>query len=299
MTRNRRPEHWNHDRDFFYKYMTCSTARIILRDRSLKWSPASLFNDPFDMQFDLHTDFDPVQLFEECKQDFREAITGVRGFEQRIGLGNVLTRLQAIAPAMPAEVLERYIELAVRTTIANIDTETRTMHNDLRKHFATCKVLCLSANNDNLLMWSHYANEHRGVVFRMSCLEQPDSSWSVAREINYSQKMPRFMDQREIRDLICGRAEPRRELIVERTVLTKSIDWSYEQEWRVYIYSQREGFEFLPFEPQELSGVYFGCRVSDQDRSEISTLAKTINPAIELFVAKKAERDFKLEFDRT
>jgi hypothetical protein len=261
-------------------------------------APASAFNDPFDMQFDLHVEFDPDRLLEECKQDFREAIAGVRGFEERIGLGNVLSRLQTIAPAMPPEVLDGYIEFAVRAAIANIDTDTSAMHVALRKHFATCKVLCLSANNDNLLMWSHYANEHRGVVFQMSCLEKPDSSWSVAREIKYSKKMPRFVDQQEIRQLICGQAEPRREEIVERTVLTKSIDWSYEQEWRVYIYSQQEGFEFLPFEPQELSAVYFGCRISDPDRAEISALAKTINPTIELFVARKSDREFKFEFDR-
>jgi hypothetical protein len=49
-----RPDHWKHDRDHFYKYMTSSTAKVVLKNRSLKWSPASAFNDPFDMQFDLH-----------------------------------------------------------------------------------------------------------------------------------------------------------------------------------------------------------------------------------------------------
>jgi len=42
--------------------MSCETAEAVLKNRTLKWSPASAFNDPFDMQFDLHLDFDEEDL---------------------------------------------------------------------------------------------------------------------------------------------------------------------------------------------------------------------------------------------
>jgi hypothetical protein len=72
----RRPRHWRHDRDHFYKYMSISTAKAVLGNRSLKWSPASDFNDPFDMQFDLHLDFDADELVHICKEDTKDILLG-------------------------------------------------------------------------------------------------------------------------------------------------------------------------------------------------------------------------------
>ena len=37
-----------HDRQFFYKYMPPDTAKIVLCNRTLRWSSPILFNDPFD-----------------------------------------------------------------------------------------------------------------------------------------------------------------------------------------------------------------------------------------------------------
>ena len=67
--------------------MSCETAEAVLKNRTLKWSPASAFNDPFDMQFDLHLDFDEEDLVTQCKRDFRDIILGRRGFEPRVGMG--------------------------------------------------------------------------------------------------------------------------------------------------------------------------------------------------------------------
>jgi len=63
--------------------------------------------------------------------------------------------------------------------------------------------------------------------------------------INYTDRMPRFVDQQELRDLITGQAKPRRELIIERTIFSKAQDWRYEMEWRVYRPSTTTSDEFL------------------------------------------------------
>lgn len=53
-----RPPLWTHNRTHFYKYAGSHTAKLILSNRRLRWSSPSLFNDPFDVRFDLHVDFD-------------------------------------------------------------------------------------------------------------------------------------------------------------------------------------------------------------------------------------------------
>lgn len=293
-----RPDHWKHDRSCFFKYMTCETADAVLRNRTLKWSPASAFNDPFDMQFDLHLDFDEERLVEKCKQDFKDTILGRRGFEPHIGLGNVLSRLQIVGPRMPAAELDSDIELAIRLAIKSIAPDIGAMHSDLRLHFGRYKVLCLSERNDSILMWSHYAANHTGVAIRFACLEETDSSWSVAEPIKYCERMPRFVDEEELRALITGQAELRRETIVERTIFSKAQDWQYEREWRVYRPSEHTEVEFLEFNSPELSAIYFGCRTSQEDRKKVSAAALAINPNVALFSASKSEREFALEFKR-
>ena len=298
MKSRNRPEHWRHVRDCFYKYMSCETAEAVLKNRTLKWSPASAFNDPFDMQFDLHLDFDEEDLVTQCKRDFRDIILGRRGFEPRVGMGNILSRLQAAAPLMPADEMEGFIEIAVRSGIESAKPDMATMHADLRKHFGQYKVLCLSERNDSILMWSHYAVNHTGIVIRFSCLEETDSSWTLAQPIKYCDRMPRFVDQDELRALITGQAEPRREEIVERTIFSKAQEWHYEHEWRIYRPSKTTGAEYLEFNPPELFAIYFGCRTTDIAREKISSLALAINPMAHLFVARKSEREFALEFER-
>lgn len=291
-----RPDHWKHDRDYFYKYMSCETARKVLTNRTLKWSPATDFNDPFDMQFDLHLDFDQEALVEQCKSDFQEIISGKRGFEPLIGLGNLLARLQTIAPMMPPRELEEIIDNAVRMTIDNTGSDMASMHANLRNHFGHYKVLCLSERNDSILMWSHYANHHRGVVLRLACLEETDSSWTVAQPIAYRERMPRFVDHQELRNLITGQSELRREAIAERTIFSKALDWQYEREWRVYRPSETKMVEYLDFNSPELSAVYFGCRTPETHREEISALALAVNPGAKLLSSVKSEREFSLEF---
>jgi hypothetical protein len=298
MNSRSRPDHWAHDRDLFYKYLNCHAAKAVLTNRTLKWSPALSFNDPFDMQFDLHLDFDPSEVVTLCKQDFADILLGRRTFEAGVGLGKVLSRLKVIAPKVPAAKLDHFIEDSLRLVMDNRPTDMAAMHDELRQHFGTYKVLCLSKRNESLLMWSHYADHHKGVVLRLACLEETDSSWTVARPMHYVDKMPRFVNQEELRSLITGQADLRREAIAERTIFTKALDWQYEKEWRVYRPSKTIEDESLNFHLPELSAVYFGCKISHSDRDEIAALARSINPTVELFTSKKSEREFAIEFHK-
>lgn len=299
MADGKRPDHWQHNRDHFYKYLTPTAAKAVLSSRTFKWSAAATFNDPFDMQFDLHLDYDPAQLLAACESDFYEILRGERGFQEQIGLGKVLARLQTVALQLSGEQLRSYIRDGIVLAIANIPNDQREMHAKLRKHFSTYKVFCLTERLDSVLMWSHYADHHRGVVLRLSCLEDVDSSWSVARPVVYSQHMPRFLEQEELRQIITGYAEPRRESIAERTIFSKALDWQYEREWRIYLPSKNADDEFINFHRQELAAIYFGCRSQEADRNEITSLARAINPGVEIYTAAKSGRDFALEFGRT
>jgi len=55
-----------HNKTHFYKYTDINTARLILQNKTWRWSSPSLFNDPFDTQSILCFD---------CEEDlFRETL---------------------------------------------------------------------------------------------------------------------------------------------------------------------------------------------------------------------------------
>jgi hypothetical protein len=50
----------------FFKYVDSDTAKIILKNCTLRWSAPSRFNDPFDVQFDLHIEYERGKIVEEA-----------------------------------------------------------------------------------------------------------------------------------------------------------------------------------------------------------------------------------------
>ena len=84
-------------------------------------------------------------------------------------------------------------------------------------HLNGMGVMSFTETPDNLPMWSHYADEHRGFVIEF------DATHDFFREL----KQVKYRDNRdEVAGGFFGAGE--------NTFLQKSIDWSYEREWRIF-----------------------------------------------------------------
>ena len=100
------------------------------------------------------------------------------------------------------------------------------------------------------LMWSHYADQHRGI-----CIEYDvaDSAFSNINPVDYNR--PRSI---KVSDLIswklngCSKAKSD---VYNTWLLTKAPQWGYEQEWRDVV--DASGTKPAP---ARISGVYFGLR---------------------------------------
>lgn len=129
---------------------------------------------------------------------------------------------------------------------------------------------CLTESNDNLLMWSHYADSNRGI-----CIEY---DLKLLMETQYSKHLSylypvlygnRRYVAKDYLELIQNTKELRegiKESIIVDTYdyynvlplfLTKSLDWSYEREWRI-VYTKKDLYDL---NDQELysSNIYFPC----------------------------------------
>jgi hypothetical protein len=112
-------------------------------------------------------------------------------------------------------------------------------------------VICFSESNDNMLMWSHYSDNHFGICLGF---EFEDTNETGVYKVKYEKSYP-VLDFQNIWH-IEGMA---------KIILTKSIDWAYESEWRLISTSCNEIKKY----PVKLTEVIFGCRISTENEKQI------------------------------
>ena len=109
-----------------------------------------------------------------------------------------------------------------------------TMHCELHKFrdvFAnlrtTTGVSCFSESNDSLLMWAHYANNHRGICVEYDLME-------INRQLGFTPVPIIYSDERVcFQHFNIETIENDSIKLLLESLTTKSIDWSYEREWRI------------------------------------------------------------------
>ena len=228
------PKHWSHDRKHFYKYMTVDTAKIVLQNGELRWSSPALFNDPFDVQFDLHTEYDRDKVAARAMQIILDGYAGRVPIVAGNALGDLLTivRERAAEKINEAE-LRKALMPGIYQGMDKAEALLPRTHEETRAVIAEFKLLCFSEVFDNILMWAHYSQNHTGVVLEFSCIEKLDSAWGVARPVRYMDRMPLLMDEERLVSLMSGQGKIGVEQILENSIFVKAVDWAYEREWRI------------------------------------------------------------------
>jgi hypothetical protein len=288
---------WSHNQKFFYKYVSLGTAKKVLENGTLRWSAPRYFNDPFDIQFDMHIDYQEVELINDAANELWLAYSRKQDFEPKNRLGYFVREISLKSPRIGEAEFKAAIKKGVAESLAVQKASLPKLHAWARGQLETALVLCLTETPSNILMWSHYADCHKGAVLRFTTLEA--SSWALARPVTYQQKMPLLFDHDQLLKFLIGGVEMDKDRFFNGSIFTKSIDWRYEKEWRVVWHGKKAmDFEDTKFNPVELSGIYLGCRAEQDSGDEVVRLARKINGGVEVFRGKKSERSFTVQFDR-
>jgi DUF2971 family protein len=80
-------------------------------------------------------------------------------------------------------------------------------------------VFCLSDSISDELMWAHYANGSRGVAIEF---DPYSGLFAMAQKVHYSNDPP-----------VINRLRDDWNVILQKSMFTKRLSWSYEREWRV------------------------------------------------------------------
>jgi len=282
----------------FFKYVSCGTAKAILSNNMLRWSSPILFNDPFYVQFDLHVEVNREAVKEKAIRLLWDTIHSDESVPSTNVLGKVIASSKKTLRRVPFQEFCNKVAVKIDEGLETLSSKLLPeFHEKLRNTFCLAKILCFSETEDNILMWSHYAEQHKGLVLKFRHIQ--DSSWGAAMPVAYTNEMPRLVEEGELIDMLGSQFSIDPVEVAKRLVYTKAIDWAYEREWRVWFgrgRSKEDLYEDLAFDPEELEAVYFGCRMMAEDRRDFTALIADCYPHVKIIQAQKAKNEFRLVF---
>lgn len=250
----------------YYKYRSMSgdastwAERIVLHNE-IYFPPASSFNDPFDLR--------PVFSLQATPDLQREDFLRLsRKYEPNI------TEEERVTAA------DRVMATSMSTgDISGTTAAIQAVHN----HNITTivGVLCVSTKPDNILMWSHYADSHRGI-----CLEFDGTLEFMAD----AQKVQYTFERFPINPYYDNR-----EAMMKKALLTKSDQWSYESEWRLFCYDDGPGI--IKFQPANLTGIIIGALASPSTVDMVMRWGRQRAVPINLYRASVSHKKFELHID--
>lgn len=142
-------------------------------------------------------------------------------------------------------------------------------------------ILSLVARKNDILMWSHYADAHHGICIEFD-LEADPKFFEDVRPVCYREHLP---------CLNLWQDSPQKK--AEKSCLTKSCHWSYEEEWRII--DMRNGPQVKPFAPEAISAVILGCRISENDERMVRAWIQDRSREVE--VSRANPKDDVYEID--
>jgi len=241
---------------YLYKYRSLRTKadrehtlRIITHNE-IYFAKRKEFNDPFDCNFHI-----------SCDVDFN----------------TYKARLRKLNPNMSEEEIDKQTHKDLQPEI--IRKRERKVNNDIRRVNDKVGIFSMSAKNDDILMWSHYSDHHKGICIEFKTIRGKLFGCDILN-VEYDVPYPKFTvyDDANME-------------YVKKFVRTKFSDWSHEKEWRIFY--RETGCQIFP--PEEISGVILGSRISKRNKSLVLKCLSESNCRAKLYEAHECKDRFALD----
>jgi hypothetical protein len=269
-----------------FKFLSVDATTAVLTNRTLRWASPRTFNDPFDVQTQLNVDLDDDEVVSLALQYTYEGLLKGEVPVNAVGYLGKLLWEQGVWASL--DDIKRDVREGMYESLARLKAGMPQFNNDVLSSLSNSKLLCLSSGKDSKLMWSHYAESHRGCVLEFSGASNVISAFNMARPVNYVTSVPKFASKEVFAGILAGYAEFDLRQTLDKFVYTKSDEWAYEKEWRIDSAAGREpqrDHEFAGFFNSDLVSVTYGLRSSQSDQVYWSTLAREINTSVKFYRA--------------
>lgn len=300
-----------------YKYCSINDFFLNVEENTIVLSRPSLFNDPFDSNISIPNNIinktleliDYFGIILKIKNSINDLPNDLIKFVQLENYGIDSSGL--FEPSVKLRNLCKYIK---STNPIVFDCENEKFKEKTLKELIEVKnhilVSCFSKNPSSILMWSHYANSHKGVCIEYVSVEEK------IYDVNYKENIE-FFDIYSLASIISGNILKERQNNFDESWLeenygmpfiTKSLDWYYEAEVRCLLNEDTiksfcnnlvdnngncvEG-KYIYKMHSKINKVIIGCKVSQDDEERIRKKCEQLN--IEVTRAKLNDSKYKLD----
>jgi hypothetical protein len=297
--------------DTVYKYTSENAARLIIANRTLRFGRPSAMNDPFDINID--------DLFETALTDWRNAEVAIlvdmlsanpAEYAERVGVPpEDAIAISGIINAGTAAQREELLAILTSPVIDDMYPQLKAMFEALESEksaivtqFKNSGIFCATRNKSNLLMWTHYADQHKGVALGFHPDIARDSFLRLLEPVSYSNIRPRFYRPLDPLVRSTPSSDPDAMRAFTRSLThVKSTEWAYEEEVRVVIpdcIPAGQDATFLPYYPTELVELNIGHRLTGEARDKLVAAAVALNEDVSIFQARMTAGAYSLSFER-
>jgi hypothetical protein len=164
-------------------------------------------------------------------------------------------------------------------------------------------VLCFTPHSDSLLMWSHYADSHRGICIGFEINLPFDSEFGYGYDVEYKDEYPEICMLQlndQMAEVVNGTKNREQyydaDDMATKRIFTKSKCWSYENEVRYVRTPYMEGVGLMSFPSEIIKEVIIGCEIEKNDESTVINSVRKNVPHAKLTKAYISKNEYKLEF---
>ncbi|KAF0219816.1 MAG: hypothetical protein FD174_1829 [Geobacteraceae bacterium] len=249
-------------------------------------------NDPFDPVLDYVTDF----------KDKYSAL---------------LSYVQKHHPLQLELFKERLPEQNWKETI----TGWSNLASELRAHTFVFSTIAVREGNhpcDNLYMWGHYGNGHRGVAIEFNATVLAESltkqdapnAESPWWEMDYKKEIPRIKCEDIIEFVMNAQPStnnledygPKLTSVILQRLHSKGEVWKTEEEWRLALKNDETKLKFHRYDipSTAVKSVYLGCRAAEKEHLRNAFVYETQRhfPSANVFRSNMRSGEYALDFEK-
>jgi hypothetical protein len=289
-----------HDRQFFYKYTTAAIAKTMLVNRTLRLSSPLLFNDPFDVSRVLRLPFNANEMSIRLSAELASLI---RDRTPPRSSHNEIMRSTLEYALTLTDSQREYLANSLESTTFEKNFDQLPSFGEMQSVWDWMipreRILCLTEENDNPVMWSNYADDYAGVVVELECIDIHDSILLLAEPVRYSNELPALGDLDLWVKMTTGQVPFDYDGTFRKLELTKTSKWSYEKEWRVLSFDKGSNDLYSDYKvhPQTFSRILMGNKISPSDRMDLMHLMSQDLSNLKGFEMRIDQASQKLAFD--
>lgn len=265
----------NQDDEYYYLYKHVRFDNELhifdmFKNNKLLYSNPSYFNDPYDCLCKIEYDFSKIS-----KSDLEEIV------------GNRMTN--------------RHFKERKHIYIRNLKRihDVKNWGEIGRNGFY---VTCFNNSPLNILMWSHYADNHQGFMIELRFKKIMKRYSNLPQPVIYDDNFPILKCPYNLTPQDCMRDNDYGAEYLIKRLLNKAKVWSYEKEFRLTNKADittNDPSILLDFDPSSLSSVVVGSKIKSKHKIELEKVMREYNKKhnldVKIFESKLSETEYKLE----